>query len=82
MSMYELGQSFSGTLAAIAGVFILIFLAPFLIALAIGTAIALWQHSFSPIWSSLFYALICDVVILALGGLIYMGLIIHDKFFD
>lgn len=82
MSTYEMGRSFSGTLNAIAGIIILIFLLPFLIALAIGTALALWYHSFYLIWTSLFYALLSDVAIVIIAVLVFTGLIIHDKLFD
>ena len=82
MSTYGLCQSLSGTLSAIVAIIVLIFLSPFFIALAIGTLLGLWQHSFSPIWSSLYYALLCDIGIVIVVAVLFVGLIIHDKIFD
>ena len=77
-----MGRSFSGTLYAIAAIIVLIFLSPFLIALVIGIPLGLWQHSFSPVWSSLYYALLCDITAIVVVALLFIGLILHDKIFD
>ena len=82
MSTYGLCNAFSATLAWIAGIIVLIFLSPFLIALAIGTVLAIWQHSFSLLWSGVYYALLCDVAIVIIAILALLTMAVHDKFFD